>query len=154
MAGQLGHRWEEVVDLGRRCLELARRVGNRRYELSLLVGRLLDLYRLGRWDDALAMAAEETRSVPHLAQQVVDLVPVHVVLGETDRAAALLADLAEAATSEEQPAEGELRLGARRAVAGARPAGRRPGCSSSPCWRWAQSLGSPAPTSSRCWWLP
>ena len=100
VAGQLGHRWEKVVDLGRRCLELARRVGNRRYELSLLVGRLLDLYRLGRWDDALAMAAEETRSVPRLAQQVVDLVPVHVARGETDRAAALLADLAEAATSE------------------------------------------------------
>ena len=49
-------RWDEALAVEQPHLELARRSGSRRLELSSLVGRLPLLYRLGRWDEALIRA--------------------------------------------------------------------------------------------------
>ena len=50
--------WPEAVETLERGLALARRVGHRRWEVSFLAGSVGSLGRLGRWDEALARAAE------------------------------------------------------------------------------------------------
>src|SRR5207237_9446478 len=52
-------RYAEVLDLVERSLVLARRRGNRRMETIMRTGSVGPLFMLGRWDEALAIAAEE-----------------------------------------------------------------------------------------------
>src|SRR5207244_2327187 len=52
-------RYAEAVELYERLIALARRRGDRRWESQLRTGSLLDLFQLGRWDEALTIAAEE-----------------------------------------------------------------------------------------------
>jgi tetratricopeptide (TPR) repeat protein len=52
-------RFAEVVDRIERAKALARRRGERFWEAMLLCGTVGPLVRLGRWDEALAIAAEE-----------------------------------------------------------------------------------------------
>ncbi len=52
-------RYAESVELGVRAVALARRRGDRRWESNWRIGELSALFLLGRWDDMLAVAAEE-----------------------------------------------------------------------------------------------
>src|SRR5947208_416386 len=52
-------RYAEVLDLVERSLVLARRRGNRRMESVMRTGSVGPLFMLGRWDEALTIAAEE-----------------------------------------------------------------------------------------------
>jgi predicted ATPase/class 3 adenylate cyclase len=52
-------RYAEVLDLLERSIALARRRGNRRMESLLRTGTVDQLVRLGRWEEALTIAAEE-----------------------------------------------------------------------------------------------
>ncbi len=52
-------RYAEVLDLVERSLVLARRRGNRRMESIMRTGSVGPLFMLGRWDEALTIAAEE-----------------------------------------------------------------------------------------------
>ena len=93
-------RWNERVELADRALTLARSTGNRRWELWTLVEMLTPLYRLGRWDDAIAAGEEakandEIRLVPHCALPLAGLVAVHLGRGDVDRAAAVLEEIPE-----------------------------------------------------------
>jgi class 3 adenylate cyclase/tetratricopeptide (TPR) repeat protein len=51
-------RWRETFETSREGLELARRIGNQRWETNFLAGPTYALYMLGSWDEALARAAE------------------------------------------------------------------------------------------------
>src|SRR5204862_1512736 len=51
-------RYREALETSDRMLEVARRVGNRGWEVQSLGGPVSALVLLGRWDEALARAAE------------------------------------------------------------------------------------------------
>jgi class 3 adenylate cyclase/tetratricopeptide (TPR) repeat protein len=51
-------RFAEAFAAGERAFAFARRRGDRRWELNIRAGGIIDLFLLGRWDDALALAAE------------------------------------------------------------------------------------------------
>ncbi|MGZ4398982.1 MAG: AAA family ATPase, partial [Gaiellaceae bacterium] len=53
-------RYAEVLELSDRSIALARRRGDRRWESNLRTGGLTELFMLGRWDEGLVVAAEET----------------------------------------------------------------------------------------------
>ena len=52
-------RYAEGLELCERSITLARRRGDRRWESNMRTGGLIELFLLGRWDEALAIAAEE-----------------------------------------------------------------------------------------------
>ena len=85
----------EEVALDEQELQRARRAGDRRSELATLMGSLGELIVLGRWDDALAWAAEaraaqELTALGRLHAGLVALVLVHVRRGDLDEASRLL----------------------------------------------------------------
>jgi len=94
-------RYAEAIELCERLRTLARRRGDRRWESAIRTGSVQDLVMLGRWDEALQVAAEEEPSaVGEFARAT--LLPVAVVhcgRGELDRAEAWLADVASARES-------------------------------------------------------
>ena len=53
-------RYAEGLELCNRSIALARRRGDRRWESNLRTGGLIELFMLGRWDEGLVLAAEET----------------------------------------------------------------------------------------------
>ena len=59
-------RYADALELYERLIALARRRGDRRFESHLRTTGLLELFLLGRWDEALAVAAEER---PHAASE-------------------------------------------------------------------------------------
>jgi tetratricopeptide (TPR) repeat protein len=84
----------EVMDWVEKTLAYARKVGNRRSELSALVGPIPDLGYLGRWDEAIALAAEVEigeETPVEILQGVVMLAPIHVHRGDRDLAGEVLA---------------------------------------------------------------
>jgi predicted ATPase/class 3 adenylate cyclase len=52
-------RYAEAIEFCDRTVALARRRGERRWESAVRTGQLILLYLLGRWDEALSVAAEE-----------------------------------------------------------------------------------------------
>jgi class 3 adenylate cyclase/tetratricopeptide (TPR) repeat protein len=88
-------RYREEIEISAGAVELARRVGNRPWELKLLAGAIGPMVQLGRWDDAL-VRAEELRELQDLtSQQAVVLemeaIPfVHVQRGDLDQAKAII----------------------------------------------------------------
>jgi class 3 adenylate cyclase/tetratricopeptide (TPR) repeat protein len=56
---EVSDRYGEAIELVERAITLARRRGDRRWESLLRTGGLIQLVLLGRWDEALAIAAEE-----------------------------------------------------------------------------------------------
>ena len=56
---EVSDRYEEAIELVERAITLARRRGDRRWESLLRTGGLFQLVLLGRWDETLAIAAEE-----------------------------------------------------------------------------------------------
>jgi tetratricopeptide (TPR) repeat protein len=84
-------RYGEVVDLSDSMLADARRVGNRPREASSLTGALNSLFLLGRWDEALAVAAEaDPLATAEFARaEMFTLIWIHCERGDLERAAAL-----------------------------------------------------------------
>jgi tetratricopeptide (TPR) repeat protein len=78
-------RYVEALQVGDRGLEHARRVGDRRLEEILTVGQLSRLVTLGRWDDAVALAAESTYG---RARRLADLAEMEVARGDLEAAEA------------------------------------------------------------------
>jgi class 3 adenylate cyclase/tetratricopeptide (TPR) repeat protein len=84
-------RWRETLATSRQALELARRVGDARWEMNFLAGPIFALYMLGLWDDALAQSAEvEERATTEFARMMrLGAVPVHCERGALEEARAL-----------------------------------------------------------------
>ncbi|MGA7363194.1 MAG: adenylate/guanylate cyclase domain-containing protein [Candidatus Dormiibacterota bacterium] len=99
-------RFAELVELCAQQLELARRVGDRFWELSSLAGAISPLIFLGRWDESKVRAeeargAEELASLEFAATQLLGLVPLHVRRGEVAEAIRLLESMSWASESED-----------------------------------------------------
>jgi predicted ATPase/class 3 adenylate cyclase len=84
-------------------LELARRVGDRRFEAMFLAGQVGALEQLGRWDEALARAAEAQALGATVSTQstLVDVVTIHIERGEIEQAGRVFAGLTTLAQAEE-----------------------------------------------------
>jgi hypothetical protein len=90
---QSSDRHADALELNERLIALARRRGDRRWETNLRTGGLIQLFLLGRWDEALTIAAEEH---PHAAsenarEQLLHAALIHCERGDLDPASALLA---------------------------------------------------------------
>jgi class 3 adenylate cyclase len=86
-------RYVDAVETSRRGLELARRVGDRLSEGNFLAGPISAAVLLGRWDDALAWAAETDSldmNVDYVQNLLLPLGEVYCRRGELDRARAHL----------------------------------------------------------------
>ncbi len=86
-------RLAEAVELLDRTIALARRRGDRRWESNLRTGGLIELILLGRWDEALTVAAEEE---PLAASEtarasLLDIALIHCERGQLEQALALFA---------------------------------------------------------------
>src|SRR5207248_2887058 len=77
-----------------RALELARKVGDRRWESQFLGAPSGVLMMLGRWDEALDLAAEaeEIAETEFARALLLQLAPIHVYRGNLDRVRELLAE--------------------------------------------------------------
>ncbi|MDP9340740.1 MAG: AAA family ATPase, partial [Actinomycetota bacterium] len=87
-------RLEEVMEWVQRGLEHARKVGDRLYELSALLGPIPDLAYLGRWDEAVALAEEfgANEDLPEgILTGILMLAHVYVHRGQLDAARDVLA---------------------------------------------------------------
>jgi class 3 adenylate cyclase/tetratricopeptide (TPR) repeat protein len=99
-------RYEDVVRLDEAGLELARRVGNRVMEMSLLGTQIPPLFALGRWDEAVAVAEEIVQSqlesaVGYSTPDLSKIPALHVARGELDKAKDLLVVIAAREASED-----------------------------------------------------
>jgi class 3 adenylate cyclase/tetratricopeptide (TPR) repeat protein len=83
--------YEAAVGLINRGLELARRVGNRVSEANLAGGAISSLVLLGRWDEAIARAAETSEDVANPGL-LTHLATVLAERGDSARAKERLAD--------------------------------------------------------------
>jgi len=95
----------EVLELGRQGLELARRTGDRMWEVSYLTGDTGELIYLGRWDEAVErldhvdLHEEQVRDIVRTGLST--LVPLFVYRGELERARDLFAEMADMGTSQD-----------------------------------------------------
>ncbi len=90
------NRYEEELELVEASSDLARRYGDRLYELAHNVGVIGPLIELGRWDDALERleAAQQTPEITSLMTVYIELLPIVFVYcqrGEFDEAERILA---------------------------------------------------------------
>jgi class 3 adenylate cyclase/tetratricopeptide (TPR) repeat protein len=87
-------RYGEAIELVDRATALARRRGDRRWESMLRTGGLIQLFLLGRWDEALVIAAEEEPLVAIEAARgnLLAVALVHCERGDLQPARALLTD--------------------------------------------------------------
>jgi tetratricopeptide (TPR) repeat protein len=85
-------RWQPFLKNVERALEAARRAGDRRWESQFLAGPVGTLAMIGRWDEALARAAEaEAVATYEFARGMLIMVaPVHIHRGDVDRVRELL----------------------------------------------------------------
>jgi class 3 adenylate cyclase/tetratricopeptide (TPR) repeat protein len=87
-------RLEEVMEWTDQVLELARKVGDRFWEINALTGPIPDLIYLGRWDEAIrcAEAVSIDADTPEgVLGNFVTLVPMYVHRGDIDSARRMLA---------------------------------------------------------------
>ncbi len=94
------NRHEEELLMAERGVELARRLGNQRWESQLLACQINPLVNLGRWDEGLQLATdlegrEEQAALATFVQELLFLIPVHVGRGDIDAARSLLAKVKE-----------------------------------------------------------
>jgi tetratricopeptide (TPR) repeat protein len=85
-------RYAETLEFCERAVALARRRGERRWESTIRTGTVIHLFLLGRWDEALAVAAEEE---PLAAAEVarsnlLSAVSVHCERGDREAARTVL----------------------------------------------------------------
>jgi predicted ATPase/class 3 adenylate cyclase len=85
-------RYAEVLELFERTVALARRRGNRLWESNLRTGILIELFMLGRWDEALTIATEEESLVAtdYARLGMLTVALVHSERGALEPARALL----------------------------------------------------------------
>jgi len=85
-------RFGDALDLGAAALELARRTGDRTWEIGLLATFLVPLFLAGRWNEMLERAAELEQLGAHgiVATEFDAVAIVHAMRGELERADALL----------------------------------------------------------------
>ena len=71
-----------------RAIDLARRVGDRSWEASLVGGSIVTLVLLGRWDEALARAAEmeEIATTFFANRLLLEIIPVYCERGKLEHA--------------------------------------------------------------------
>jgi len=95
-------RWRDQIANHERALELARRIGDRQWEVIFAGGVTAPLMMLGRWDEALERAAEaEPIAVTEFARGLlIFLAPIYVQRGDISRAREFLAANAVVAHSE------------------------------------------------------
>ncbi|HZD16904.1 MAG TPA: tetratricopeptide repeat protein, partial [Actinomycetota bacterium] len=100
----MADRYAASIELAARGVELARRVGDRFWELTFTIGGLEELTHLGRWDEARARLA----TVPPLEELpdtirlgMLSGITLSVLQGELERARAILAAFPEAGTSKD-----------------------------------------------------
>ena len=89
---EAGDGYADALELFERAIALARRRGDRRWETILRTGSLIQLIQLGRWNEALAIAAEEEPMVAAETARV-DLLAValvHCERGNRDAVRALV----------------------------------------------------------------
>ncbi len=88
---------------------LARRIGNRQWEASLLGGTVLELSMLGRWDEAFATASEaaELTSTSWLHALLLELVRIHCERGELGEARAVM----DGASTTDESGDAQTRVG-------------------------------------------
>jgi hypothetical protein len=99
-------RWADALGLHQRGLELSLRVGHRYWERAFLAGCAEHLARLGRWDEALALAAD-AEPLALTAEQNLRFLPMVEIpceRGETEQARELFAHLAAAGRHDEAEA--------------------------------------------------
>jgi tetratricopeptide (TPR) repeat protein len=86
-------RYTEALEIAERALALARRRGDRRWESNLRTGCLIHLFQLGRWDEALTIAAAEEAEVANVTArgQMLAVALIHCERGNLEQARALLA---------------------------------------------------------------
>lgn len=100
-------RFAEVLALSEQRLELARRVGDRGWELDALTSSLATLLDLGRWEDAMVRAeeakgAEELASLEYSAIHLLAMTALHVHRGDLGEARLLLESMRWAESSEDR----------------------------------------------------
>jgi tetratricopeptide (TPR) repeat protein len=86
-------RWQPFLRNVERALEAARQAGDRRWESQFLAGPIGAFVMLGRWDEALARAAEaEAMATTEFSRgMMLSLASIHIHRGELDLARELLA---------------------------------------------------------------
>ena len=86
--------WRSFLVNAERALEAARRVGDRQWESVFLAGPVGALLMLGRWDEALAIAAEaEEGAATEFVRGIMFWVaPIYLYRGELDRVHAFLTE--------------------------------------------------------------
>jgi class 3 adenylate cyclase/tetratricopeptide (TPR) repeat protein len=89
------NRYEEEITAVEGSVELARRYGDRLYELTMLAGSIAPLIEVGRWEEALARAEEirQSQDIAGLQTVYIELMPVLFVLvqqGDVDAAAEMM----------------------------------------------------------------
>jgi len=84
-------RFAEAREVCERAIAFARRRGDRRQESNLRAGTVIEFFFLGRWDEALALFAEETAEVAtdSARGQLMNTALIHCERGAPDRARAL-----------------------------------------------------------------
>jgi class 3 adenylate cyclase/tetratricopeptide (TPR) repeat protein len=94
--------WRGAIEAIDRALTLARRIGDRRWEMSFLAGSVGSLGQLGRWDEALARAAEaRERATTEFARGLMLAVSqIYCRRGELGPARELMTQHADVASSE------------------------------------------------------
>jgi tetratricopeptide (TPR) repeat protein len=81
-------RFIDTPDATARLIELARRRGDGRWEESARAGRIVSLFMLGRWDEAMTSAEELEQEVNEWDRsQLIDSAHILVERGEVDAAA-------------------------------------------------------------------
>jgi predicted ATPase/class 3 adenylate cyclase len=108
-------RFAEQLALCERRLELARRVGDRFWELASLTGSIPTLVALGRWDEALARAeeargAEELAALESAAQELLFMTSLHVRRGDVGEATLLVESMQWSSTAEDWQFRAEYAL--------------------------------------------
>jgi class 3 adenylate cyclase/tetratricopeptide (TPR) repeat protein len=100
-------RLEDAIRMSQEGRELSRKLGFRAFDLNFLVGNVSALVTIGRWDEALARAAEFEASAEDFAEvqfarnELITLVEVYARRGEPDEARKLLERFAELGRSDE-----------------------------------------------------
>jgi len=85
-------RYREALETADRTLALARRRGDRRWESNLRTGGLIHLLQLGRWDEAITIAAAEEPEVANVTArgQLLAVAVIYCERGNLEQARALL----------------------------------------------------------------